>query len=151
MTAILKTDGRLFPYRAIVLGVGVAYVVLAYWGFFSLSDQTQRGRGLYGGNEGDLVLDTIGVSTVSSLVHALCGVFLIMAGFTLARSAMFGWAGAGVLGVLGVYAVVACLADYGDALNLTWANLWLYWVSAAIVAIAVYLSRRRAQPAEAKY
>ena len=83
---------------------------------------------------------------MSSLVHALCGVFLIMAGFTLAKSALFGWAAVGVLGVLGVYALIACLVDYGDPFNLVWANFWLYWASAAVVAVAVTLSRRRAQP-----
>jgi Domain of unknown function (DUF4383) len=150
MTAIVKMDRRLFPFRGIVLVVGAVYVALAYSGFFSISDQTQRGGGLAGGNEGDLAWGVFGVSTVSSFIHALVGVFLIMTGFTLVRSALFGWAATVVLGVLGVYAVIACVADYGDPLNLVWANVWLYWVSAAIVAAAVVLSRRRAQPARVK-
>jgi hypothetical protein len=143
-------DRRFLPFRGIVLVVGAAYVALAYSGFFAVSDQTRRGGGLSGGNEGDLAWGLFGVSTVSSLIHALFGVLLIMAGFTLAKSALFGWAAAGTLGVLGVYAIVACLVDYGDPLNMVWANVWLYWASAVIVAVAVTMSRRRARPIRAE-
>ena len=134
---------KITPFGVVLLALGVLYLALSLSGFADISDDTNSGGGLYGGNQGDQVWGLFGASTVSNFLHALAGVLLLFTARSLTTSPMIGWMTAVALGLLTLYGIVAlAVVDFGDPLNLNLATVLLYLVSLVLVAVATWQSGR---------
>jgi hypothetical protein len=125
--------------RLTVLMLGLFYVVLAIWGFAQISDETNVGGDLRGGNPSDLLWGVFGVSTVLNFIHFLLGVFTVVAAVTLMKSAWITWYVAIGLGLVVAYGL---LPIGSDPLNINWADNWLHLVSAVVMVGAALVPAR---------
>ncbi|CAM3957666.1 DUF4383 domain-containing protein [Kibdelosporangium persicum] len=133
--------------RLLVLAIGVFYVVLAISGFASISDDTNVGGGLRGGNDPDLLWNLFGVTTVLNFIHFLFGALTIIAGFLIDRSKLVSWTMAGAFVALFAYDIISMMVRQGtDPLAVNTADAWLHAITAVVLIAASALPI--ANPAE---
>ncbi|MCE7011184.1 DUF4383 domain-containing protein [Kibdelosporangium philippinense] len=129
--------------RLLVGAIGVFYCVLAVSGFASLSDDTNVGGGLRGGNDPDLLWGLFGVNTVLGFIHFLLGALTFITAFTADRSRLMPGTMAGAFGVLFVYDLISLLAiDGTDPLAINTADLWLHGITAVVLVLTLVPARR---------
>lgn len=134
------TGQRVLRYGVVV--VGLCYLVLAFAGSLEVSDKTNFGGGLHGGNTPDMLWGVFGVNTAMNLIHLLLGAFTIIGGLMLARYAMIAWAVVGAFAVLFGYGVIAILVNSGTtSLAITWGDNILHLVTAVVVAAAAVAAK----------
>lgn len=140
MTVTLSRAGR--RARAIVIGLGVVYLLLGLGGF------AVTGWGEFGLEEQLRLLGVFGVSTLANVVHTFVGLVATVAALrgapgVFAPVAVVAFTAMAVFG-----AVSRVVADTGDPMNLTWWNVGLYLLS-AVTCGYVYTLRLRATEEEA--
>jgi hypothetical protein len=123
--------------RLILAGLGTVYLVLAVGGFVGV------GFDEFGYEEPVRLFGIFGVSTLLNFVHTLLGVVALVAawrGWTVAVAPI----GVVWFTAMSVFGIVArSFGGSGDPLNLSWANVVLYLLS-AIACGYVYALRIRA-------
>jgi Domain of unknown function (DUF4383) len=117
-----------------VIAIGLLYLVLAFTGFTTISDETNVGGDLYGGNPPDLLWGLFGVTTVHNFIHLVLGVFTVIAGVVVHKSRIVAWAVTIGYVMLFGYGVVSILVRTGtDPLAINWADNWLHLITALVV------------------
>ncbi len=124
--------------RAIVLGIGVLYLLLAIGGFI------RTGFSSFGWEEPVRLLGFLGVSTLLNIVHTFAGLLAVVAALRKAPSAFAAPATVAFTAMAAFGAVSRIFADTGDPLNMTWWNVGLSLLTAATCAY-VYSLRLRAR------
>lgn len=124
--------------RAIVLGIGVLYLLLAIGGFI------RAGFSSFGWEEPVRLLGFLGVSTLLSIAHTFAGALALVAALRGAPTAFAAPATVAFTAMAVFGAVSRIFADTGDPLNMTWWNVGLYVLTAATCAY-VYSLRLRAR------
>ncbi|SMC53912.1 DUF4383 domain-containing protein [Kibdelosporangium aridum] len=126
--------------RLLVGVIGVFYVVLAISGFAAISDDTNVGGGLRGGNDPDLLWGLFGVSTVLNFIHFLFGALTLIAAFTADRTKLISGTMAGAFVALLAYDIIMMLVREGmDPLAINTADAWLHGITAVALIIVVFL------------
>lgn len=129
--------------RLLVLAIGLFYLVLGIAGFASISDETNVGGKLRGGNPPDLLWGVFGVTTALNFIHFLLGALTIMAGVVLAKSRLAEWAVAcGFVLLLG-YDIVSMMISSTDPLAINWADVWLHAATLAILVLVAVVPMGR--------
>jgi hypothetical protein len=123
-------------FRVLVLALGLFYVVLAIAGFASISDETNVGGNLRGGNPADLLWGAFGVTTVLNFIHFLLGGLTVIAGVMVPRSKLGTWAVATGFTLVLVYDIVSIsTSGLTDPLAINWADFWLHLVTVVILVV----------------
>ena len=138
MTESLTLDRAATQARAIVLGLGVVYLLLAIGGFI------RTGWGEFGLEEPVRLLGILGVSTLLNFVHTFAGLVAVVAALRGAPSAFAAPATIAFTAMAVFGAVARIFGGTGDPTNMTWGNVVLYVLSAA-VCVFVYTLRMRAR------
>jgi hypothetical protein len=123
--------------RAVVLALGLYYLVMGIAGFAAITDKTHIAGDLYAGNPPDLLWGTFGVTTALNFIHLLLGAATILSAVVLDRTTVVAWCAVVGFGLVFLYGVIS-----GSLLNINWADNWLYLVSALVVAAAAVLPAR---------
>jgi hypothetical protein len=124
--------------RAIVLGLGALYLLLAIAGF------VRTGWGEFGLEEPLRLAGVLGVSTLLNIVHAFVGAVAVLAAVRGAAGAFAPVATVAFTAIAVFGATARIFGDYGDPLNLSWWNVGLYLLSAVACGYAYLLPLRAA-------
>jgi hypothetical protein len=137
------------PLRYGVMAVGLFYLVLAFAGFMAISDNTNVGGDLYGGNPPDLLWGAFGVSTVMNFIHLVLGAFTLIAGVVVDRSQIVAWSVTIGFALLFCYGVISILVRTGtDPLAVNWADNWLHLVTVVALGAMTALTQAAAPKRE---
>jgi hypothetical protein len=138
VTGTLSLDRAAKLARAIVLGLGVVYLLLAVGGF------VRTGWGEFGLEDPLRLFGIIGVSTLLNFVHTFAGLVAVVAALRGAPSAFAAPATIGFTAMAVFGTVARIFGGTGDPMNMTWWNVVLYVLSAA-TCFYVYTLRLRAR------
>lgn len=138
MTGSVTVDRAAKLARAVVLGVGVVYLLLAIGGFI------RTGWGEFGLEDPLRLLGILGVSTLLNFVHTFAGLVAVLAALRGAPSAFAAPGTVAFTAMAAFGAVARIFGGTGDPLNSTWGNVVLYALTAAVCAF-VYALRLRAR------
>ncbi|ALG09939.1 hypothetical protein AOZ06_26275 [Kibdelosporangium phytohabitans] len=129
--------------RLSTAGIGFFFVILAFFGFASISDETVVGGGLRGGNDTDLLWSLFSVNTVLNFIHLLFGSLTVMSGLVIDRTRMLVWTMCGAFGVLLVYDIVLLAFRTGtDPLAINQADTWLHAIAAVLLAVLAVMAAK---------
>lgn len=124
MSLLQERRGR--ALRVLASVIGVVYLALGVAGFFAAN----------GGFVGRDTTNTVGSFSVGSLPnlgHLALGVLGVLGASSVARARLFGWASFVVLvGVLAYGIPEAATSAEGDLVNINWADIWLYGLTAVL-------------------
>lgn len=122
--------------RAVLLGLGLLYLVLAVGGFVA------AGWDDFGPEDPNRLFGFLGVGTLLNVGHTMIALAAVVAALRRAAYAIAPVLGVAFLALAAFGTVAQLFRDGGDLLGTTWGNVVLYLLS-LVACVSVYVVRAR--------